>query len=81
MGRLVATTRTPNHVYILNEVKEEKCCVGQIYESLLWNRIMGHMSFENLVKVSKKKALRDMLKIKKLQIQFASNVNMGRKQK
>lgn len=30
-GKLVATThRTPNDIYILNEEKEERCCMGQV---------------------------------------------------
>lgn len=31
--------------------------------SSLWNKRMGHMSFEYLLKVSKKEVVRDMLKI------------------
>jgi hypothetical protein len=30
-GRLVANeNRTPSNVYVLDEVKEEKCCMGQV---------------------------------------------------
>ena len=56
-------TRTPNNVYNLNEIKEEKCCMVQIDEIWLWNRRMGNMSFDNLVKVRKKYTMRYMLKI------------------
>ena len=33
-GKLVATTsRTPNNIYILDETKKEKCCLGKEDES------------------------------------------------
>jgi hypothetical protein len=52
---MVATTlRTPNNIYILDEVKGEKCCMGQIDQSWLWHRRMGHINFDNLVKINKK---------------------------
>jgi hypothetical protein len=54
-GKLVATTvRTPNNIYILNEIGKERCCLGRENESWLWHRRMGHMNFDNLVKISKK---------------------------
>jgi hypothetical protein len=63
-GKLVATTtRTPSDVYILNVEKEEKCCMSQIDEKWLWNRIMGHINFDNLVRVSNKEVVRGMSKI------------------
>ena len=74
-------TRTPNNVCSINETKEEKCCMGKIDENWLWYRRMGHMRFDNLVKVRKKQVVRDMPKSESLQILFVSNVNMGRKQK
>ena len=62
--RLVATTtRNPNNVYILNEIRKEKCCMGHIDETRLCHRRMGHMSFDDLVKVFKKQVVRDMPKI------------------
>ena len=39
--------------------------MGQIDESWLWHKRMGHMRFENMMKVSKKQAVRDMPKILK----------------
>jgi RNase P subunit RPR2 len=63
-GKLVATTiKTPNNVYILNKIGKEVCCVGQTDESWLWNKRMGHLSFENLVKVSNHQEVRGMPKI------------------
>lgn len=37
--------------------------MGQIDESWLWNKRMGHIIFDNLVKVRKKKLVRDIPKI------------------
>lgn len=60
---MATTTRTPNNVYILNKIKEKKWCMGQVDESWLWNRRMGHMSFDNIVKVRIKEVARAMPKI------------------
>ena len=40
---------------MLRKIGNEKCCLGKEDESWLWNKIMGHMHFDNLVKVSKEK--------------------------
>ena len=56
LGKLVVfAPRTWSDVYIFNKEKEEKCCMGQINESGLWHRIMVHIIFDNLVKISKRK--------------------------
>jgi hypothetical protein len=39
--------------------------MGQIDEHWLWHRIMDHINFDNLVKISTKQVLRDMPKISK----------------
>jgi hypothetical protein len=65
-GKLVATTvRTPNNIYILNEIGKEICFLGKENESWIWHRRMGHMNFDNLVKISKKEAVREMPEISK----------------
>jgi hypothetical protein len=65
-GRLVANAnRTSNNVYILDEVKGEKSCMGQVNEIWLWHRRMGHINFDNLVKLGKTQAVRDMPRIEK----------------
>ena len=43
------TVRTPSNVYILEN--EEQCYMNQINESFLWHRRMGHLNFDNLVKL------------------------------
>jgi hypothetical protein len=57
--------RTSNNVYILNGTKGEKFYMGQIDESWLWYRIMGHINFHNLVKINTKQVVRDMPNIAK----------------
>jgi hypothetical protein len=65
-GRLVATTiRTLNNIYVLNEIGKESCCLGKENESWLWHRRMGHMHFDNLVKINRKEAVREMPEISK----------------
>ena len=64
--RLVAIViRTPNNIYVLDRVKEEKCCMGKIDEVWLWHRRMGHVNFKNIAKVSKKHVVRNMPEITK----------------
>jgi hypothetical protein len=57
--------RTSNYVYILNEIKGEKYHKEQKYKSWLWHRRMGHIKFDNLVKINTKQAMRDMSNIVK----------------
>jgi hypothetical protein len=57
--------KTPNNVYVLDEINGEKCCIGKIYEIWLLHKRMGHMNFENLVKISIKQAIRYIPKITK----------------
>jgi hypothetical protein len=79
-GRLVATTlRTPNNIYILDEVKGEKCCMGQIDQSWLWHRRMGHINFDNLVKINKKKVVRDFPLILKPSNPICKHCQHGKK--
>jgi hypothetical protein len=62
--KLVATAvRTPRNIYVLNEIGKEKCFLGKEDESWLWHRRMGHINFDNLVKVSKREAVREILEI------------------
>jgi hypothetical protein len=63
---LVATAiRTPNNIYILNEIEKKKCCLGKKDESWLWHKRMGHMHFDNLVQINKKEVVTKMPEISK----------------
>jgi hypothetical protein len=46
--------RTSNIIYVLSEIGNEKCFLGKEDESWLWHGRMGHMHFDNLVKVNKR---------------------------
>jgi hypothetical protein len=65
-GKLVGTAaRTSNNIYVLSEIGNEKCFLGKEDESWLWHRRMGHIHFDNLVKVIKREAVREMSQITK----------------
>jgi hypothetical protein len=65
-GKLVATVvRTSSNKYVLSEIGNEKCFLGKEYEFWLWHIRMGHINFDNLVKVGKKEATKEMPQITK----------------
>jgi hypothetical protein len=81
-GKLVGTTaRTSNNIYVLSEIGNEKCCLGKENESWLWHRRMGHMHFDNLVKVSKREAVREMSQIMKPTNTLYKHCQQGKKTK
>ena len=50
-GKLVVTTtRTPNNIYVLDKIESENCHLGK-EERWLWHTRMGHIHFDNLVKI------------------------------
>eukprot|EP00253_Pinus_taeda_P028111 PITA_28111 len=60
-GKLVAKgVRTPDNIYILNKIRENKCHLSETDESWLWHKRIGHTSFENLINISKIKAVQDI---------------------
>jgi hypothetical protein len=81
-GKLVATaTRTSSNIYVLSEIVNEKCCLGKEDESWLWHRRMGHMHFDNLVKVNKREAVREMPQITKPTNTLSKHCQQGKKTK
>jgi hypothetical protein len=81
-GKLVGTTaRTSNNIYVLSEIGNEKCCLGKEDESFLWHRRMGHIHFDNLVKVSKREAVREMPQIMKPTNTLCKHCQEGKKTK
>ena len=71
--------RTSSNVYILEN--KEQCYMSQIDESMLWHRRMGHLKFDNLVKIRKKGAVRNLPKIIKPLTMFVYIVSMRKQQK
>jgi hypothetical protein len=63
---LVATTvRTPSNIYVLNEIGKEICFLGNADESLFWHKRMGDINFDNIFKVNKNEAVREIPEISK----------------
>jgi hypothetical protein len=55
LGKLIGkTARTSSNIYVLSEIGNEKCFLGKEYESWLWHKRMGHIHFDDLVKVIKR---------------------------
>ena len=53
-GEIVATTsQAPNDIYVLDEATKA-CLLAKENESWLWHKRMGHINFDNLVRISKK---------------------------
>lgn len=75
---MVVAPKTTSDVYILNIEEEEKCCMSQIDESWLWHKRMGHICFENSIKVSKKETVRDMENIIKPSNSICRNHQHGK---
>jgi hypothetical protein len=71
--------RTYNNVYILNIDEEEKCCLSQVDERWLWHKSLGHLSFDNLIKSSEKKAVRDLPKVIKSSNSICKHCQIGKK--
>jgi hypothetical protein len=52
---VVATiVRTSRNIYILSETGNEKCCLGKEEEIWILHTRMGHINFDNIIKVNKK---------------------------
>jgi hypothetical protein len=65
-GKLIATAaRTSSNIYVLSEIGNEKCFLGKEYEIWLWHRRMGHIHFDNLVKVNEREIVREIPQIMK----------------
>jgi hypothetical protein len=63
-GKLVGTApKTPKNVYILDAKLNEECHINSVDESWLWHRRLGHINFDNLVKVRNLGAVRNFPKI------------------
>jgi transposase InsO family protein len=80
--KLVAIApRTSSNVYILDIKEEEECYMSQVDESWLWHKRMGHLSFDNLIKASRKEAVKDMPKIIKPSDPVCKHCQLGKQTK
>jgi hypothetical protein len=57
------TIRTLNNIYVLNEIGKEIYFLGKENESFLQHRRIGHMHFDNVVKISIKEVVKEMPKM------------------
>jgi hypothetical protein len=81
-GKLIATTtRTLRNIYVLSEIGNEKCCLGKEDESWIWHRRMGHIHFDNLVKVNKREAVREIPHITKPTNTLCKHCKQGKQTK
>jgi hypothetical protein len=77
---LIATIAiTSSNIYVLSEIGIEKCFLGKEDESWIWNIRMGHIHFDNLVKVSKREEVREISQIKKPTNTLCKHCQQGKK--
>jgi hypothetical protein len=62
---VVIFVRTSRNIYLLSEIGNEKCCLGNEDEVWLWNRRMGQRNFDNTFKVSKMEVVGEIPQIMK----------------
>jgi hypothetical protein len=80
--KLIATTaRTSSNIYVLSEIGNEKCYLGKEDESWIWKKRMGHIHFDNLVKVTKSEAVREIAQITKLTNTLCKHCQQGKQTK
>jgi transposase InsO family protein len=70
--------RTLEYVYILNTRVEEECHLNLIDDSWLWHRRLGHINFDNLVKISKLGVVRNLPKIIKPSNSICKHRQLGK---
>jgi hypothetical protein len=75
---VVIAPRSSSDVYILDIKEEEEFHMSQAYESCLWNRRMGHLRFDNLIKASKKEVVKEMTKVIKPSNHVCKHYQLGK---
>lgn len=64
IGRIIVEgKRVDGNVYHLKDIQRTHCMMGQVYESCLWYKILGHLNFDNLMKIRTKGYVRHLPKI------------------
>ena len=77
--KLVGTaSRTLESIYILNTKLDEECHMNLVDESWLWHRRLGHINFDNLVKFSNLRAVRNLPKITKPSNPICRHCQLGK---
>ena len=55
IGRRIRSLR---NVYVLDEIEEEKCSIGQTNNNWFRHKRLGHLNFDNLVKINRIEAVK-----------------------
>jgi hypothetical protein len=80
-GQVVAKgIRTKNNVYLLKENREE-CHLRKHDEIWLWDRRLGHLNFDHLIKLKNLEAVKDLLRISKPQDSMCKPCQVGKQNK
>ena len=69
--------RIENNVYVLKEEKEE-CHLRKYDESWIWNRRLGHLSFDRIIKLVNNGEVRDILNISNSYDSICKPCQMGK---
>lgn len=78
-GKLIASgIRTSGNLYTLTEGIENICLMSQEDTNWLWHKRLGHICFGNLVKISRKDAVRDLPRICKPDNQVCGPCQLGK---
>ena len=74
---LLKGVRIESNVYIVKE-EDEACHLRKLEDSWLWHRRLGHLNFNHIIRLSKKKAVRDMPKIKRPSNTICKSYQLGK---
>jgi hypothetical protein len=69
--------RTENNVYVMKEDKE-KCHLRKFDESWLWNKRLGHLNFDNIVKLNNEGVVKYLPRISKPNNSVCESCKMGK---
>ena len=77
-GKLIGSGKqTKGNLFYL-ELGDCLCFIAQIEESWLWHKRLCHVNFDNMVKISKFKKVRDIPNLKKPDIGLCKNCQIGK---
>ena len=77
-GNLVGSSKQIKaNLFNLN-LRECSCFIAQIEESLLWDKIICHVNFDNLVKIRKHKRLRGIPSLRKPNVSLCKNCQISK---
>ena len=71
-------TIIPRKVYILDEIEGEKCYVGKPTKIWIWNKRLGHLNFDNMVKISQTLAVEGLSNISKPTNRVCNSCQIGK---